>query len=193
MLLFEEMSKCVERTVKHYKNDFYKHDIEMITECLARHGEMDFIWVCRECGTNLVRADRVCIKDTNDYTEAVYYLDDKSARFYKLHSCSKEDEIHGTIKQMSVDEMIDIKNSARLMSYRDKLAILKDYAESSYWTDEIDFAIFLHNIIDRSLEFGVCNSVIAKMRTLSQRSSIISLLRDEVSEFSSGLSGGKAV
>lgn len=70
------MTDIVDSHVKHYKNDF-DIDTETIKEAALKPERTDrsFVWLCRECGTWLLRERNVFINDTRENSTFRFYAE----------------------------------------------------------------------------------------------------------------------
>lgn len=90
--VLEQMTAIVEKSVKHYKTDFYDYDMKDIKD-----GKSDkYIWIVRDCGTWLSASENI----SNTYS---YYLDDKSVAYYEI------DMKRGTVKKIPFGKRERIK------------------------------------------------------------------------------------
>lgn len=78
--LFERMGEIVEDTMKSYQSDFYKYDIHTLKN--AKEGEI-YYWYVRDSGTELMRADRVCIIGSFENTSVKYWYS-RAIKTYKI-------------------------------------------------------------------------------------------------------------
>lgn len=86
--LFDDMSKEVEKTVKSYKTDFYKHDQGTLT----KRGLGNYVWLLRKCGTELYPVNNTLAKGTYCNIAAHFHIEQdsiKKAFFIKGNSLQR--------------------------------------------------------------------------------------------------------
>lgn len=84
--LITKMENIVKRYVKAYREDF-KQDILILQKYADPNVSNEckkFVWIVRECGTNLV----FC-KDVHNSTVYDYYLREETNRFYEIDLVAK--------------------------------------------------------------------------------------------------------
>ena len=66
--IIEKMAEIVEKRIKHYKDDFYKYDIESLNS-----GESSvYVWAVRSCGTWLMTAENLKNGNSKEMYESLY-------------------------------------------------------------------------------------------------------------------------
>lgn len=82
--LLSHMEWHMKRTVKHYRSDFYKYDIERVMDMEKNHEYGNYLWIIRECGTHIVTlVDGQDLKD-NDYYMALDALHGDEMKTFTL-------------------------------------------------------------------------------------------------------------
>lgn len=66
--LFKRMDNIVRRNLKRYKNDFYVHDVYSISQ-----DNGDFVWLIRDCGTELIRCNNESFSREGEWTGKLWF------------------------------------------------------------------------------------------------------------------------
>ncbi len=74
--LFDIMEKEVEKTVEHYKTDFYTHDKNILLKNTPE--EKEFFWGLRRCGTELYRKNFLQCRGSYSNIAAKFHLEQKN-------------------------------------------------------------------------------------------------------------------
>jgi len=67
MTYYQQLKPVFEQHVHYYKEDFTKHDRNTL-----RSIKVDFLWSCRECGTNIFMFDHNMTKEEIEWEETFY-------------------------------------------------------------------------------------------------------------------------
>ncbi len=72
--VLDVMRSIVNRHTKFFQNDF-DYDVERIRAAALKASQKNicFVWLCRECGTWLLRERDLFIRETGDYNILMYY------------------------------------------------------------------------------------------------------------------------
>lgn len=82
--LLQKMTNLVNKTVKHYKEDFTVYDVKHLDEIEAEGKNAAFMWIIRECGTHIIGLENgELTAGAADYLEAVRYYH-KQRKEYKI-------------------------------------------------------------------------------------------------------------
>lgn len=79
-ILFDEMSKIVEKNVKYYKTDFYNIDVKSI----ENYDSNEFLWIVRESGTLILNINNLKYERSCDYISFLYYKE-TDVKLYKVN------------------------------------------------------------------------------------------------------------
>ncbi|KLU62318.1 hypothetical protein CEB3_c13620 [Peptococcaceae bacterium CEB3] len=113
--LFEEMQTLVNNYVKHYATDF-----EIDKDCiLGRYPETlsasgVYYWYLRECGTEIMSAENLAWKETNDYTRAECWLS-QALSIFRIDTQAQ------VLKPVPKAQMRNLLNHAKTMDQETKL------------------------------------------------------------------------
>lgn len=79
--LFDVMGRIVDSHVEHYRSDF-DIDMKILREAADKEIREDrtYIWLCRTCGTWLLRERDVFIRNTREHNTYCFYADQPSDR-----------------------------------------------------------------------------------------------------------------
>jgi len=98
--LFLFMAKEVEKHVKHYKTDFYKHD----QAYMLKKDHKEFFWAIRECGTELYPLNHLKAKDTFSNVLAKYHIEQNNIiKVFKITIAKHgRKHVYGKIKEVTI-------------------------------------------------------------------------------------------
>ena len=80
---FFELQRIVDKYVKQYKDDFYKYDLN---ELSSKNRNKTYLWIVRDCGTNLINKEDVATSDIVRYYIANRYSLGQDIRFYEIET-----------------------------------------------------------------------------------------------------------
>lgn len=150
MNLNEEMIKIRDKFVKNYKNDLLIDFKTMRVE--YSEGIKDYIWFCRECGTNLMNKNNIRFKESYDNSEFNFYSEDKTVRAFNIHINSFKNGIfYGTIKSINYQKELSKNKEAEVNAKT--VDVLIEYLDSEknekIFQKTLEYENFLpHKIID---------------------------------------------
>lgn len=130
--LFEEMSKVVDKVVKHYKSDFE------IDKTILLEKPKKYYWMLRDAGTNLYNAEFILIKESEDYGSIEYYLtQSKVEAIFEINVLqSNGTDVFGTMKKITQDSFKKLIGSAKNATNDDKVKLLTHFMADPIWAKE---------------------------------------------------------
>lgn len=130
--LFDEMSKVLNKYVKHYLSDFE------IDKKILLENHKKFYWFLRTSGTDLYDSDYILIKESEEFGSIDYYLSQSRVEaIYEVHVVSTQgDMVLGNMKKIPEKAFRELMKNARSGTDTDKFKMLLDYAEKPVWEVE---------------------------------------------------------
>lgn len=156
--LFDEMSKVLNKIVKHYKSDFE------IDKQIILKDPKKYYWVLRECGTDIYDAKNILIKESEEYGSAEYYLtQSRIEAVYEVNTSKVEKDIaFGDLKKISLKNFESIVRSAEKASESEKAVLIQTFVDRYHWSEtELDTLKF--SLKKRMENFGVSSFFIKTM------------------------------
>ena len=141
----KDMEQIVEKEVTYYKSDIL-HDFKILKNDFKLKKGLTYIWILRECGTNLMREDFIPVKNSNENIifNGMIGLAKKCYRIKIDKACKVN--IYGSIEKVNLKKYTkEIKEKERKFNQIKARIVLNDnkVIENNYEFEEGYYSIIL--------------------------------------------------
>lgn len=109
-VLLKRMDNIVRRNVKHYKTDFYVHDVFSLSD-----DNGDFVWLVRECGTDLIRCNNNSFSKDGEWIGKIWFnAVNETSKVHRYYYFNSNKNKLLKINQEKAEQLIDEFNEINL-------------------------------------------------------------------------------